>query len=240
MKNTKKLGVKGAVCALAVGVSLAAFPATASAEEQIGWTGPTPANNGVIYLHNSSINNNDGGLHAKTRMWTSFGNTVEPFFMGVRSRLFKSGVMCEVVNYVYNPARASSVETQTNTNCGTGSYNSHGFVKAFDGSVFNEYVTFPSNPINFTAPAAPAARTAAITESEQQEDTDAAFTVNGESYGLASQEEGVADPDNVAVFADSGAFGYVDTVGINSAEAGTTLAVYDRDGVTEIGGFTIK
>lgn len=240
MKNMKKAGLKSAVCALAVGVSLTAFPGTASAEEQIGWTGPTPASNGVIYLHNSSINNNDGGLHAKTRMWTSFGNTVEPFFMGVRARLFKSGVMCEVVNYVYNTGRASSVETQSNTHCGSGSYNSHGFVKAFDGSVFNEYVTFPSNPIDFTAPAEPAARTFAITESEQQEDVAATFTVNGETYGPASQEEGVADPDNVAVYADSGAFGYVDANAVNSAESATTLPVYDRDGVTEIGGFTIK
>lgn len=97
MKKMKSLATKSALVSLAVGMSLAAFPGLALAETQIGWAGPTPPHGGVIYLHNSSITN-DGGLHAKTRMSTSFGDTTDPFFMGVRTRLFKSGVMCEVVD----------------------------------------------------------------------------------------------------------------------------------------------
>lgn len=104
---------------------------------------------------------------------------------------------------------------------------------------YNEYVTFPSSPINYTAPA-PSARVSAITTSEQTDDVQASFTVGSESFGLASQEEGVADPDFVAVYADSGDFGYVRSASLNSAEKGTSVTVYDRDGQTQIGGFTIK
>ncbi|ASR03237.1 hypothetical protein GCWB2_12200 [Gordonia rubripertincta] len=160
-------------------------------------------------------------------MWTSFGNTVGPSYMSVRTRLFKSGVMCEVVDYVYNTTWTSSVESQSNTHCGTGSYNSHGFVKAFDDSQFNEYVTFPSNPIKYTAPAS-TARLSAIAQSERGADPKSTFSVGGRSYGPASQRDGVKSPDFVAVHSDTGRLGYVNSGSLDAAKKGTSLAVVGR------------
>lgn len=42
------------------------------------------------------------------------------------------------------------------------------------------------------------------------------------------------------MYADSGDFGYVRSASLDSAEKGTSVTVYDRDGQTQIGGFTTK
>lgn len=47
-------------------------------------------------------------------------------------------------------------------------------------------------------------------------------------------------PDFVAVYADSGDFGYVCSASLNLAEKSTSVTVYDRGGQTQIGGLTIK
>lgn len=238
MFRTRKNVMRGAIVGAALALSVGLIPGDADAATQTGWTGATPPNAGTIYLHNSSITD-EGGLHAKTRMWTSFGNTVGPSYMSVRTRLFKSGVMCEVVDYVYNTTWTSSVESQSNTHCGSGSYNSHGFVQAFDDTKFNEYVTFPSNPINYTAPAT-TARQSAIAQSERSSDPKATFTVGGRSYGPASQREGVDSPDFVAVYTDTGRLGYVNSQQLDTAKKGTSLTAVGRDGTTQQGKFTIK
>lgn len=222
--------------AAAISATLLTTPASANAETQIGWTGGTPPLSGTIYLHNSSVTN-DGGLHARSKLWTSFGNTVAPGTMGVRTRLFKSGVICEVVDYVYNMSWTSSVESQSTTDCGSGSYNSHGFVKVFDGSQFKEYVTFPSNPINYTAPSA---RTSQI--KDETVSTARSFTVDGQSFGPASQDRNSIDrdPDFVAVYADNGRFGYARAEFVKTAKRGTSTPVRGADGKSEVGRFTIK
>lgn len=75
-------------------------------------------------------------------------------FIGVRSRLFSSGALRVIKPYKYNSSPASSVNDPTTGDCGPGFYNSHGFVRAFNGTTYQEFVTFPSDPLEFTAPAA--------------------------------------------------------------------------------------
>ena len=61
-----------------------------------------------------------------------------------------------------------------------------------------------------------------------------------ENNGARCGPREVADPDCVAVYADSGDFGYVRSASLDSAEKGTSVTVYDRDGQTQIGGFTTR
>ncbi len=219
--------------------SAAAFmiPGNAGAATQIGWTGGTPPVGGVIYLHNSTITD-DGGLRASSKIWTSTGSTVAPGIMGVRARLFKSGVICEVAGYQHNTAWTSSQEVFTSAVCGSGSYNSHGFVRVYNGSGFNEYVTFPSNPIDYVDAAS--ARSQRI-EQESAADTGNTFTVGGQTFGPASQSPEQPDPDFVAAYSDEGVFGYVRSSDlVNKSDSGAQLPVYDDTGASEIGSLTVR
>ena len=81
----------------AAGIALGVAP-NASAEAVTGWTVPTPPANGVIYLHNSTINNSPT-IKASSKVYTVNGAVVAPANMAVRAREFKSGALCEVVDY---------------------------------------------------------------------------------------------------------------------------------------------
>ncbi|GGK35278.1 hypothetical protein [Nocardia camponoti] len=222
---------------LTAGAAALMIPGQAGAATQIGWTGGTPPIGGVIYLHNSTITD-DGGLRASSKIWTSTGSTVAPGIMGVRARLFKSGVICEVAGYQHNTAWISTHEAFTSAVCGTGSYNSHGFVRVYNGSGFNEYVTFPSNPIDYSGAAS--ARSQRI-EQESAADTSKTFTVGGQTFGPASQSPDEPDPDFVAAYSDEGEFGYVRSGDLaNKSDSGTRLSVYDDTGASEIGSLTVR
>lgn len=214
---------------LAAGASIAlASPGIASAETQIGWTGGTLPIDGQIYLHNSSITT-DSGLIARSKIWTATGWEADPYMMGVRTRLFKSGILCQVVEYTYNPNYAATLEVSTSgADCGSGSYNSHGFVKVLSATQgFKEYVTFPSNPVNYTVPGARSAPTAVVEP----------FVSDGHTFGLADQTKDSADqPDFIAAFTDDKQQGFVKNSDLNSDLS--VLPVYSEDGTTEIGTLT--
>ena len=175
---------RAAVCAVGAGALALSGTGLASAQSQTGWVGPTPPKGGVIYLHSSTINDIPD-LAASTALYPSFGQSVPSFRMGVQSRLFKSGVLCQITPWQYNPNSTSRLENRTTGNCGTGSYNSHGFIQVGDGETWSNYVTFPTNPINYTAPAAPGARTAQVAP-PTPEQLSGGTNENGETFGSAA------------------------------------------------------
>ncbi|WP_328811714.1 hypothetical protein [Rhodococcus sp. NBC_00294] len=178
-----------AVAAAMAALTVAGAPA-ASADTRTGWVGSTGPVNGQLYLHTSTISNTP--LFADTRIYTAFGGTVPSAFIGVRSRLFSSGALCVIKPYKYNSSPASSVNDPTTGDCGPGFYNSHGFVRAFNGTTYQEFVTFPSDPLEFTAPAARGTN-------EQ-----------GESYGSGEDAKVDAElPDLVLAYGTDGQLGYV-------------------------------
>lgn len=78
-------------------------------------------------LHQSTIINSPN-LIAQSKIWTVTGADVAPGGLGSRARLFKSGALCQAVDYRYNTRPAAEVMVGTAAQCGTGWYNSHGFV----------------------------------------------------------------------------------------------------------------
>ncbi|MGK9274422.1 hypothetical protein KXR83_25830 [Williamsia muralis] len=226
---------------LSVGIAIAT-PGTAQAASQVGWTGPA----GTSHLTNSTIINSPN-LVAESKIWQTFGAEDAPGTIGVRPRLFKSGVLCEAIDYVYNTNAATQLVVGTTATCGSGSYNSHGFVAVWNPTnfTFDQSVTFPSNPLNWTAPAARNANTpetAAVTSGTN---------ANGDSYGSAAKAESDADiPDLVQAYATNGKVGYIKSADLNGptatspAEAVTltsgprTVNVYDKEGSQVIGQFT--
>lgn len=226
-----------AVCAVGAGALILASAGTASAASQTGWVGPTPAKGGVIYLHSSTISDTPA-LAASTALYPSFGQSVPSFRMGVQSRLFKSGVLCQITPWQYNPNSTARLENKTNGNCGTGSYNSHGFVQVSDGVTWSNYVTFPTNPIDFTAPAAarsaqPAAPAVDLSTSTNE---------NGETFGSAAEADSPESiPDLIASYGNDGTFGYVKADDVLAVEnAATSVPLYTSDGVTVLGSFDVK
>lgn len=231
--------------------ALMAFGAgTASAATQVSWTGATPAANGKTFLHNSTITN-DGGLFARTKIWSVTGAQVPAFDIAARARLFKSGIICQVVEFTYNTDWASQLEISTDgANCGTGSYNSHGYVRTFDNSAgYRDYFTFPTNPIDFVAPAARSAAPEGETPAVES------FTVDGQTFGPADPAKpDTEQPTFVAAYTDSGEQGYIRSADLitepvdrsaaeqlqkdGSGQAHTPsrqISVYSEDGATQIG-----
>ena len=163
----------------------------------------------------------------------------------MRARLFKSGVLCQAKVYEYNTTPTSSFTGATTNTCGSGSYNSHGFVAAFNSANggYRETFTFPSNPLNWTAPgaAAPQARSATVVESGTNE--------RGQSLGTADTTAEL--PDLVAAIATNGQTGYISSDALNEelpanpeqvaqtgrVQAPPTVPVFAKDGVTVIGEF---
>lgn len=233
-----------AAALLAVGLSLATTAGPAQAETVSGWTGTTAPNSaGLVFLHNSTIINSPA-IRAESAIWTAFGQSVPPGYLGVRARLFKSGVLCQAIDYRYNLSVVTKWTFGTTSDCGTGSYNSHGFVNYNDPTNGRqEVITFPSNPLNYTSPAL--ARGIA-SDAPVQSGINAA----GQSFGSADVETADAVPDLVQVFTTEGQVGYItkaDFEGPGAAaspedavERGAearTVTAYGSDGVTEVGEF---
>ena len=138
-----------------VSAALLAAPGVAGADTLTGWIGPTLPVNGNALLHQSTIINSPN-LIAQSKVWTVTGADVAPGGLGVRARLFKSGALCQAVDYRYNVKIAAEMQVGTTAECGTGWYNSHGFVAAWNGtSSYKEFVTFPTDPLYFEVPASP-------------------------------------------------------------------------------------
>lgn len=226
-----------AICAVGASALMLAGAGAASAQSQTGWVGPTPAKGGVIYLHSSTITDTPG-LAASTALYPSFGQSVPSFRMGVQSRLFKSGVLCQITPWQYNPSSTARLENKTSGDCGTGSYNSHGFVQVSDGVTWSNYVTFPTNPIDFTAPAA--ARSSQPAELET--DLTTATNDNGETFGSAADAESPdAVPDLIASYGNDGTFGYVKADDVLAVEnSASSVPLYTSDGITVLGSFDVK
>lgn len=173
-------------------------PGVALAESQTGWTGPTPPESGTIYLHDSTISNTP--LFASSNIRTAFGGTVPDHYMGVNARLFKSGILCKSTGYVYNTSTSSTLTATTSGDCGSGSYNSNGYVRAWNGTSFAEFVTFPTNALNYSTPSA-SPETAAVATTETRRD--------GKSYGSAEGKTTAQSPDFIAAYGDHGRVGYI-------------------------------
>jgi hypothetical protein len=231
---------KVGVAAAAVGLALTS-PGTASAETLSGWINPTPpSSSGTVHLGQSTINNAPAPV-AETRIWTSFGTQAQPGTIGAQARLFKSGALCEATNYQYNTQYIPSQTVRTSgANCGTGWYNSHGFISVWDpGASAKDYVTFPTDPLYFEVAGVASARSADSAAEEVV--VDSGVNAQGQSFGSAEGVDDASDiPDLVAAYAESGELGYVRRDDLDNAQAGTGLPVLATDGATEIGTFTIS
>lgn len=232
-------GLLAIAASLALGASLAA-PANATTINS--WIGPLSAD-GINYLHYSTIADTPA-LAASARIYTVDGNPVPPGQIGARGRLFKSGALCKATNYVYNGTLTPTITATTSGDCGSGSYNSHGFVQAWNGSNYTEIFTFPTNPLNYTASTALQTPSAAARES--------GTTSSGKTFGSA---EGIRDekqlPDLVAAYATNGKFGYISSDALAQGSATSpadaakkrptarTIPVIDKTGTT-VGTFQVS
>lgn len=216
----------------------------ASAASVIGWVGPA----GLSYLDTSTIINAPN-LTAQSEIYSTVGASAAPGDIGVRPRLFKSGALCEAIDFQYNFFTATSQTAGTTATCGTGSYNSHGFAAVWNANnqSYDQYVTFPSNPLNWTAPAEQTARaTATVSNADRQSGVNA----KGQSFGSAAQAE--TDPALVLAIGTNGEVGYVKASDLNTPPAknpatavatkstSRSLPLTKSDGTTIIGTFTVE
>lgn len=200
MKKTIRMGTLAALAATAIAT---AVPGGASAQTSSGWTGPTPPVGGVLYLHNSTISTDTPGkVIASSKIWTVTGVTVPVGTIGVRARMFKSGALCELTTFQYNWNSTGSFTGKTpGVGCGSGGYNSHGFVAVRDPqSGANEFVTFPTNSIGFTAPTA---------AQQAVDDRAAGRNGRGKTFGPAKSEG--SQPDLVLAVNREGKTGYIES-----------------------------
>ncbi|MCJ0894378.1 hypothetical protein O4160_13600 [Rhodococcus sp. IEGM 1401] len=243
-----------------LGAVTLAVPGAAHAETVTGWVGPAGSNGAGVQFLNTSTIINSPNLTAQSKIYSVFGQQVAPGDIGVRARLFKSGALCEAVGYKYSFTGAASLTIGTTATCGTGSYNSHGFTAVWDGvSAYREALTFPSNPVNWTAPAARSAAPSATDETTVESGTNA----SGQSYGAGDTAANDAElPDLVAAIGTDGVQGFIEKSALDTAAAspdeatalekqnvgGTdvlgsapkTVPVYASDGTTQISEFTIS
>lgn len=198
----KKHLARFAVACVAVAATATAIAPVADAATKDGWIGPTPIINGNSYLHYSTISNTP--LFANTRIYTSFGYAVPAYTMGVRSRLFKSGALCVINPVKYNATATGSLTDPTSGDCGPGWYNSHGFVLVDDGTNYQEFVTFPTDPLKWgESGAAPAV------------DTKIKRNENGQTYGSAAEITDDSQlPDLVSAIGTNGRSGYIKSADI--------------------------
>jgi len=236
-----------------------AAPGAASADVVTGWVGPAGGNGAGVQFLNTSTIINSPNLTAQSKIYSVFGQQVAPGDIGVRARLFKSGALCEAVGYKYSSTGTASLTLGTTATCGTGSYNSHGFTAVWDGSKYREALTFPSNPLDWTAPAARSATTSESETTTVESGTNAA----GQSFGPGDTAPSDAElPDLVAAIGTDGVQGYIlkqdlDSGATSPAEAsklrkqnidGTevfgsapkTVPVYAEDGTTQVSEFAIS
>ena len=240
--------------AAATGVIGVVAAPPASAEVVSGWIGAANANS-INYLHQSTINT-DPFLNASAAVWTPFGQPIPINAVGINSRLFKSGVLCDATDYIYNGYTTVNYSVATgDPDCGPGSYNSHALARLFNGTGYNTITTFPTSPINFGA----AARSAGA-----ESGVEAGALADGRTTGTAEGVESDADlPDLVAAYADNGEKGWVSKADLTSPAlsedevaalpavtsgdgntvrtSGTrTIPVYANNGVDVIGEFEIR
>lgn len=226
--------------AAAAAICIAQAP-VANAETLSGWISPTPPNAfGIVHLGQSTIINSPSTV-AETRIWTSFGSQAQPGTIGAQARLFKSGALCEATNYQYNTQYTPSHTVRTSgADCGTGWYNSHGFISVWDpGASANDYLTFPTDPLYFDLASGDSERSAP--QSSIDSIVEAGVNAQGQSYGSAEGAEDASDiPDLVAVYMTDGEIGYVIHDDLLAADSGVSLPVYKTDGVTQIGTFDVS
>lgn len=240
--NPMRRSVVGTV-AVSIAVALTANPA--SAATKISWVGPTPpGEGGQIYLTTSTINNSP--LEASSRIYTSFGTSVPSGYMGVQARLFKSGVLCQMTDYVYNAGTTNQQTTNTWGHCGSGSYNSHGFVKYWTGDGYGDFLTFPTDPLSYAAPSGRAS--AAPTKVTSTRNS------RGQTLGTADNARSDEElPDLVAAFDSTGQQGYIRKADLTGTDpvspaaalrkrsrSGTSVAVFTADGTTRIGALKVN
>jgi hypothetical protein len=144
-------GLAGFSATAASIIAVVALAGPAAAATEIGWTGTTGPQAGHVYAHSSTISSDSGSVAASTDVWNAWGDTKSPpTWIGAQARLFKSGVLCKSQGFKYNTTASLSLHVETDgTDCGPGSYNSHGLVSVWGGSGYVGSVTFPTNPINF-------------------------------------------------------------------------------------------
>ncbi|MGC5164703.1 hypothetical protein ACLQ3J_18475 [Rhodococcus sp. DT1] len=225
---------------------------TAHADTLTGWVGPAGSNSaGVIFLNTSTIINSPN-LRAESKIYSSFGQTVPSGEIGVRARLFSSGALCEATTYRYNTGPVAQFTYGTTNTCGAGWYNSHGFTAVWDGtSTYKEALTFPTDPLWWE----PAAARSSTTEPEVTPASIPSGTnADGLTYGSGASATTEADfPDLVAAIGDDGTtLGFVrksDLVEAPAANpeeasaganAGRTVPLFDEDGQTQVGSFTLS
>ncbi|MFD6517107.1 hypothetical protein [Rhodococcus sp. NPDC060176] len=231
-----------------VSAAILATPGVAGADTLTGWIGPTLPVNGNALLHQSTIINSPN-LIAQSKVWTVTGADVAPGGLGVRARLFKSGALCQAVDYRYNVKIAAEMQVGTTAVCGTGWYNSHGFVAAWNGtSSYKEFVTFPTDPLYFEVPASPSARA----QAPESITIESGVNGSGQSFGSGEGVESDADlPDLVAAIGTNGEIGYIKKgelggpasspeQALASNTGGRTVSLYDQDGQAVIGEFTVS
>ncbi|PBI83777.1 hypothetical protein BKP42_67640 [Rhodococcus erythropolis] len=224
---------------------------TAQADSLTGWVGPAGSNgSGVLFLNTSTIINAPD-LKAESKIYSAFGQTVPSAEIGVRARLFSSGALCEATTYRYNTGPAAQFTHKTTNTCGAGWYNSHGYTAIWDGtSAYKEALTLPTNPL-WWEPAA--ARSASPAPELTPESIPTGTNSAGETYGSGASAATDADlPDLVAAIGDDGTtVGFVrsadlaETPAVNPAEASKqssterTIPLFDEDGQTQVGTFTL-
>jgi hypothetical protein len=257
-----KKSVQNSAVAVAVVAVAFAGAGTASADQLTGWVAPAGSSSGYTFLSTSTIINAPQ-ITAESKIYTVDGRTVPPAYMGVRARLFKSGALCEVVDYKYNAKAAPSLTVGTpGPGCGSGSYNSHGFVSVFNAETgYKTAVTFPSSPLDY---AAPAARSTQSTQAAPESlDQSSGVNDSGQTFGAGADADTDAElPDLVLAIGDDGTVGYVASSNLTASpatpeevlqlpidssgaepvhsEPSRTVPLFDKDGVTSIGQFTIN
>ena len=212
----------------------------AQAEVRTGWIGPTPPINGTIYLHTSTIDN--GGIPtASSRIYTSLGNTVPQGTMGSKARLFREGALCSATDYRFNAFITNSQNASTTRDCGAGFYNSHGFVAVLNPSngAINEYVTFPTDPLQYTT-GTTLQRQGAVPAGET------GVNSKGESYGDAVNVQSDAElPNLVSAIGSDLQSGYIRSSDLTAAPlsgaepSARSIPLVNREG-EKIGTFEIK
>lgn len=223
---------------------------SADAATVSGWTGPAGSTG---YLHNSTIINSPN-LTAESKIWQVVGSSIGAGKIGARARLFKSGALCEAVDYEYNFYSATEWAVRTTNTCGSGSYNSHGFVAVWNEatSTYGEYLTFPSNPLSWKAPSTATSRSVAPpTVSESDRAT--GVNTRGQRFGSADTDGTKGeDLDLVLAIATNAKVGYVKSsdlerplpktpaAAVKSNGGQRTIPVFAKDGTSTIGQFTVK
>lgn len=220
---------------------LTGLAGTADAATKTGWVGPAGTTG---FLHTSTIINAPD-LTAESKIYQSFGATAANDTIGVRPRLFKSGALCEAIDYEYNWYSSPSWTARTSATCGSGWYNSHGFVAVWNASKasFDEYVTFPSDPLQWTAPAtarSSSARNVTVSDADRQQGQNS----KGQTFGPANGGK-EADPDLILTIGENGKIGYVKSTELNlkpsrgASKTTRSIAVWNKEGTQKVDTFIV-